>query len=103
LLALKSVCCIASATAKRDEAGLVEYASRLDVPLHFFESSELNRTEFPSPPSAHALAAIGASGVAEPAAILASRGGRLLLKKVKSENVTLAVAEIKGSKCTTCL
>lgn len=95
LLSSKSVCCIASAAAKRDEAGLVEYAVRLGVPLHCFESDELNRTEFPSPPSAHALAAIGASGVAEPAAILASHGGRLLLKKVKSENVTLAIAEIK--------
>ncbi|MDD5285103.1 MAG: cobalt-precorrin 5A hydrolase [Desulfuromonadaceae bacterium] len=93
-LSSKSVCCIASAAAKRDESGLMEYASRLGVPLHCFESDELNRTEFPSPPSAHAMAAVGASGVAEPAAILASNGGRLLLKKVKSENVTLAVAEI---------
>ena len=94
LLSLKSVCCIASATAKRDETGLVEYAARLGVPLVCFESDELNRTEFPSPPSPHALAAVGASGVAEPAAILASGGGLLLLKKVKSEKVTLAVAEI---------
>jgi cobalt-precorrin 5A hydrolase len=38
--------------------------------------------------------AIGATGVAEPAAILASDGGRLLLKKVKSGNVTLAIAQI---------
>lgn len=97
LLSRKSVCCIASATAKSDETGLLEYAGRLGVPLHFFESDELNRTEFPSPPSAHALAAVGASGVAEPAAILASHGGKLLLKKVKSENVTLAVAELKAT------
>ncbi len=40
------------------------------------------------------MEAIGAAGVAEPAAILASGGGRLLLKKVKSGNVTLAIAEI---------
>jgi cobalt-precorrin 5A hydrolase len=93
LLSSKSVSCIASAAAKRDEAGLLEYAGRLGVPLVCFESDELNRTEFPSPPSPHALAAVGASGVAEPAAILASGGGLLLLKKVKSENVTLAVAE----------
>jgi cobalt-precorrin 5A hydrolase len=38
--------------------------------------------------------AVGAVGVAEPAALLASDGGSLLLKKVKSGNVTLAVAEI---------
>jgi cobalt-precorrin 5A hydrolase len=40
------------------------------------------------------LAAVGVAAVAEPAAILASGGGQLLLKKVKSANVTLAVAEV---------
>jgi cobalt-precorrin 5A hydrolase len=94
-LSPKSVCCIASVAAKRDEAGLMEYAERLGAPLHCFESDELNRVAFPSPPSEHALAAVGVAGVAEPAAILASGGGRLLLKKVKSANVTLAVAELK--------
>ena len=60
-----------------------------------FESNELEPVAFPSPPSAHALAVVGVAGVAEPAAILASGGGRLLLNKVKSANVTLAVAELK--------
>lgn len=93
-LSLKSVARIATAAAKRDEAGLLAYAERHSLPLAFFESGELNGVAAPSPPSASALAAIGAQGVAEPAAILASEGGRLLLKKVKSDNVTLAVAEI---------
>lgn len=94
-LSLKSVSCIASIAAKRDEAGLVECAEHLGVPLYFFESDELNQVSFPSPPSDHALAAVGAAGVAEPAAILASGGGQLLVKKVKTKNVTLAVAERK--------
>ncbi len=94
-LSPKSVCCIASVAAKRDEAGLIEFAERLGVPLRCFESDELNQVDFPSPPSEHALAAVGVAGVAEPAAMLASGGGRLLLKKVKSANVTLAVAELK--------
>jgi cobalt-precorrin 5A hydrolase len=93
-VSLKSVRCIASAAAKRDEDGLIEYAGRSGIPLEFFESAELNRVTCPSPPSEHALNAIGAAGVAEPAALLASGCGRLLLKKVKSENVTLAVAEM---------
>ena len=95
-ISLKSVRCIASAAAKRDESGLVEYAQRYNIPLVFFESEELNRVACPSPPSEHARAAIGAVGVAEPAALLASGGGRLVLTKVKSGNVTLAVAEMKG-------
>jgi cobalt-precorrin 5A hydrolase len=94
-LSRKSVSCIATVAAKRDEAGLIEFAERLGVPLRCFETDELKQVEFPSPPSEHALAAVGVAGVAEPAAILASGGGRLLLKKVKSENVTLAVAETK--------
>lgn len=96
-LSAKSICCIATATAKNDESGLLEYAARLKVPLRFYASEELKRVPFPSPPSARVLAAVGSPGVAEPAAILASGGNRLLLKKVKSENVTLAVAELKES------
>jgi cobalt-precorrin 5A hydrolase len=94
-VSLKSVRCIASAEAKRDETGLVEFAGRHGIPLEFYESAELNRVACPSPPSEHAMNAIGAAGVAEPAALLASGGGRLVLKKVKSENVTLAVAEMR--------
>lgn len=94
-LSPKSVSCIASVAAKRNESGLIAFAERLGVPFRCFESEELSRVHFPSPPSEHALAAVGVAGVAEPAALLASGGGRLLLKKVKSANVTLAIAELK--------
>ncbi len=94
-LSPKSICCVASVAAKRDEAGLVEFAGRLAVPLRCFEADELNQIAFPSPPSKHAQAAVGAAGVAEPAAIIASGGGLLLLEKVKTTNVTLAVAELE--------
>lgn len=90
----KSVRRIASANAKRDEAGLLEFARRLGAEIVFYASDELNRVAVPSRPSPHAQAAIGANGVAEPAALLAAGGGRLLLPKVKSANVTLAVAEL---------
>jgi cobalt-precorrin 5A hydrolase len=93
LLSIRSVRCVATATAKRKEAGLLAFADRHGLPVLAYESAELNGVEGPSPPSPHALAAIGAAGVAEPAAILASGGGTLLLKKVKSGNVTLAIAE----------
>ncbi|MHB8056279.1 MAG: cobalt-precorrin 5A hydrolase [Desulfuromonadaceae bacterium] len=94
-LSPKSICCIASVAAKRDEVGLVEFSRRVGVSLRCFGSDELSQVPFPSPPSEQALAAVGVAGVAEPAAILASGGGRLLLNKVKSANVTLAIAELK--------
>jgi len=96
-LSIKSVRCIATAAAKSDEPGLVAFADHLGVPLVCYESAELNSVAAPSAPSEHAFKAIGAVGVAEPAALLASHGGTLLLKKVKSDNVTLAVAELSLS------
>lgn len=92
-LSIKSVKCIATAAAKREEAGLLAFAEKYALPIKFFESEALNGVSVPSPPSVHALEAIGAAGVAEPAALLASEGGRLLLKKIKSGNVTLSIAE----------
>jgi cobalt-precorrin 5A hydrolase len=92
-LSIKSVRGIASATAKRDERGLLDFAAKLGIEARFYDSHELNRVAAPSPASAPAMKAIGATGVAEPAALLASDGGTLLLKKVKNGNVTLAIAE----------
>ena len=99
-LSMNSVKCIASAAAKRDETGLIAFAAQHSIQLVFFKSEELNQVTVPSPPSHHALAAIGAKGVAEPAAILASGNGRLLLRKVKFENVTLAIAEVHNGHNT---
>jgi cobalt-precorrin 5A hydrolase len=92
-LSFRSVKCLASAQAKGDEAGLLEFAAAAGLPMLLYESDQLNRVDAPSPASDHAFAAIGAIGVAEPAALLASGGGRLLLHKVKSGNVTLAIAQ----------
>ncbi|QWV92863.1 cobalamin biosynthesis protein [Geomonas oryzisoli] len=92
-LAEGSIKCLASAEAKADEEGLLTYARGKGIPLVFFSSVELNAVNVPSPPSEHAFAAIGARGVAEPAALLAAAGGKLLLHKVKDGNVTLAVAQ----------
>jgi cobalt-precorrin 5A hydrolase len=92
-LSLMSVRCIATASAKREEEGLLAFAAKWGIPVQFYESSELNGVSVPSPPSRHAMEAIGATGVAEPAALLASGNGSLILKKVKSGNVTLAIAE----------
>ncbi len=96
-LAEKSIAAIATIADKRDEPGLVEYAQQIGVPLLFFSAEELNRIPAPAPPSPHALAAVGAKGVAEPAALRASGSQTLLIKKKKRGNVTLAVAEKNGS------
>ena len=92
-LSFKSVKCIATAQAKADETGLLEFAAASGLPVLLFESEQLNGVDAPSPASDHSMAAIGARGVAEPAALLGSEGGKLLLHKIKSGNVTLAIAQ----------
>lgn len=99
-LSIKSVAIMASAKAKEDEPGLCQFAQRYGLKMIFYSSSELNQVFCPTAPSVYVQDAIGANGVAEPAAILASGGGRLILQKIKSTSVTLAVAEIENEKGT---
>lgn len=93
-LALLAVGRIATITEKGDEAGLLAFAEELRLPLTTYNREELNRVRGPSPPSAHALAAVGAFGVCEPAALLAAEGGPLLIPKQKCGQVTVAVARL---------
>lgn len=90
-LALAAVRDLATIEVKRDEAGLLAYAGSLGRPLRFFTAPELNGVDTPNPSPA-ALAAVGARGVAEPAALLAAGATTLLVEKQVRGRVTVAVA-----------
>jgi len=92
-LSRSSVRGLASIEEKRDERGLSEFAQRWRLPLDYHSAEALNGVRLASPPSEHALAAVGAQGVCEPAALLSAAPGQLLVKKQKLGNVTVAVAE----------
>lgn len=89
-LSPKSVGCIATAELKRDEAAITRLAERLGVPVRYFGADELNAMPGPSGAS-ESQRLLGIVGVAEPAALLASRG-EIVVPKVRSESATLAVA-----------
>jgi precorrin-4 C11-methyltransferase len=93
-LPISSLYCLCSIDAKKNEKGLCAYAGAAGVPLKLFSSTELNSVAIPSAPSDHAQRALGVQGVAEPAALLGSYGGKLLQHKVKLNTITLAVAQI---------
>ncbi len=88
-----SIACLATIDVKADEAGLQTFAARRGLPLELHSAEALNRTALASPPSKHALAAVGAHGVCEPTALLSAGSVSLLVKKRKHGNVTVAVAE----------
>jgi len=92
-LALQAVRSLASIDLKNDEPGLLDYARIQGYTIDFYNRDQLNGVDGVST-SAVVFKATGAKGVAEPAAVLGAGGGRLLVKKMKWPNVTVAIAEI---------
>ena len=90
-LSQKSVAVLASIDVKSDEAGLLEAADALGVPLHFRSAEELVAVETPNP-SPVVAGAVGTPSVAE-ASVLVS-GAELLLEKRKSANATVAIGRL---------
>jgi len=86
---------LASVDLKKDEPGLAALAHELDLPLQFFSREAIGRVEAEVPtPSAAVAKHIGVKSVCEATAILASRGGSLIVPKRSSRNATVAVARI---------
>jgi cobalt-precorrin 5A hydrolase len=90
-LSMKSLRYLTTIEAKKDEPGLNGAAGELDVPLIFFRKFELEAIKAPHPSSV-VKKHMGVSSVCEATALLKTGGGRLLIPKTKSLNVTVAVA-----------
>ena len=92
-LAFASICRLASIDLKQDEAGLLAFAADHDLPLDFYHRDQLNSVAGVVSSEA-VLRATGAKGVAEPAALLSSGSDQLLVRKMKWNNVTVAIARV---------
>lgn len=88
-LALGSVLHLATVDAKADEAGIVEAARRIGVPLVTYDAARLAEVDVPHP-SEVVRDAVGTPSVAEAAALAA--GGVLVVPKRKSPMATVAVS-----------
>ena len=89
---LEQVRVLASADIKADEAGLIEAARRLGLPLRLVGSEEIRQTCYAFEPSRLAQEKVDLPAVAEPAALLAGRRTRLVLPRQIHEGVTVAIA-----------
>ena len=88
---------LATIDVKRDEDGILKFAEKYGLTIDFFNKEELEETKLVTPPSLHVIDAVGVGGVCEPAAMLSAKVSTLLVNKVKSGNVTVAVAEMEGT------
>ncbi len=90
---LDEVTLLAAPGVKQEEPGLLEFAARLELPLFFFPTEELNAIEVPHP-SETAKRELGLNSASEAAALAALHGkGKLILPKQAAEAVTVAAAE----------
>jgi cobalt-precorrin 5A hydrolase/precorrin-3B C17-methyltransferase len=90
-LSEKSVAALASIDVKHDEAGLLEAAEKLDVPIHFHAAEALRAVDTPNP-SEIVREAVGTPSVAEAAVV--SSGAELVMEKRKSANATVAIGRL---------
>jgi cobalt-precorrin 5A hydrolase len=81
--------CFASAQIKENEKGIIDTAAMFGKEVNFISHEVLNSIPAPTPSKAKAL---GLNGVCEPAALALSWEKKLLLKKRKYANVTIAIA-----------
>ncbi|MBN2419875.1 MAG: cobalt-precorrin 5A hydrolase [Deltaproteobacteria bacterium] len=93
-----SITGVATIDKKKDEPGLTAYCESINRKLDYYSAEDLNKVGYRgmSPPSPEARKHVGAMGVAEPAALLsAGKGAELIVNKIKSGNMTLAIARKK--------
>ncbi len=89
---LAQVRLLASADLKADEAGLLQAATQLGVPLRLIAADEIASTIRVFEASPLVQEKVNLPAVAEPAALLAGRRTRLILPKTKANGVTVAIA-----------
>lgn len=94
-LSFLSIHSIATIDIKADEKGLNEFVWEYGFSIKTFAADELNSLKGIQK-SALVFKTTGAYAVAEPAALLASGADKLLVKKQKQGNVTVAVSEKKS-------
>ncbi len=87
------IACVCSIDIKKDEEGIILFSQFLNVPFFTFSAEELKTVKGNFSESEFVLQKTGVSNVCERAALYASGGGELLIKKTAFCGMTLALAE----------
>lgn len=84
---------VATIDLKAQEAGLLAFCARHDLPLRVMAQRDVAARAWVTQPSAWVQQNIGVSGVCEPCALMASPRGRLIIPKTAYHGVTVALVE----------
>jgi len=84
---------VATVDLKQDEPGLVSWCEIADLPIRSISSASIKERPWTTKPSAWVKKSVGLDGVCEPAALIASPRGKLILPKTALNGVTVAIVE----------
>ncbi len=88
---------VATVDLKEHEPGLVEWLARNGLPLRVFSREQLAHRPLTATPSSWVRSSVGLAGVCEPCALLASPRGDLVVPKLATAGVTVAVVSDRFS------
>ena len=91
-ISMRNVRAAASIDLKKDEAGLLAFASKHSLPITFYTADELNAVPGEFSKSGFVQSVTAVDCVCERSAVKASRGGRIILRKYAGDGVTVAIA-----------
>ncbi|MCF8010828.1 MAG: cobalt-precorrin 5A hydrolase [Clostridiales bacterium] len=92
---VKRLTALATIDLKANEAGICRAADLYDLPVKVISRKQVQELQVSYEESEFVKKTIGVGGVCEPAAILATSPGRIVVHKMKLGPVTVAVAEEK--------
>lgn len=93
-IAKEEIWALASVSVKKDEAGILAWCRKADVPFFTYTAEELMETEGDFAASSFVQQQVGADNVCERAAVRAcGEGGRLIAGKYAEDGMTIAVAK----------
>ena len=84
---------VATVDIKADEAGLLAFCERHDLPLRVIASEDVAARPWVTQPSEWVRQNVGLDGVCEPCALIASPRGKLIVPKTALDGVTVAIVE----------
>lgn len=82
---------VATVSVKAEEPGLLAFCERHRLPLRIIALAQIETRPWVSKPSAWVKETLGVDGICEPAALIASPRGRLVVPKITHEGVAVAV------------
>lgn len=92
---IEQVRAVSSIDRKRNEAGLVEFCEKYQLPFTVFSAKELDEAVGEFSVSEFVKKTVGVENVCERAAVKASKEGWIILSKRAENGITLAAAETK--------